>query len=169
MASSIRAKHVHEAFGAQPGALLSEAITRYRGLDRAAAADRRVVPRLLTPPGDPFTNPGVELAAALVALVTALEDGAGAAAAETLLRRRLVALAVRGIDTGELSRFEDLEDAEAAWQFLGMSLDGMVETGFAGMAGDTRMLEELGLQAWEAAAAAIMVLAAAAEPAAVQR
>ncbi len=168
MVSSIVAKRVQEESGAQPGTLLSEAITRYRGLDRAAAADQRVVPRLLTPPSDPFTNPGAELAGVLVALVTGLEEGVGTAGAESLLRRRLVALAVRGTDSGELGRFEELKDAEAAWQFLGMSLDGMVETGFAGMAGDTGMLEELGLQAGEAAAAAIMVLAAAAEPGIVQ-
>jgi hypothetical protein len=78
-------------------------------------------------------------------------------------------MAVRAVDHGQLGRFEPVEDAPAAWDFLRQALRSMIETGLTSMAGDGAMLEEFRLQSWEAAAAAIMVLALVAEPSSSRR
>jgi hypothetical protein len=165
MVATARAKGVLEELGNSPGTLLADTAEHYGRLDRSAAATRRTVPRLRTPPLDPVRNPGVELAASLIALLVTLESVVDPRGGDwASLRRRLVAMAVRAVDSGQLGRFMPVEDAQAAWDFLRQAVCGMIETGFAGMAGDAPMLEELRLQCWEAAAAAIMVLVLTAEP-----
>ena len=160
--ASVLARHMR---GDTPGALLSEALSYYRILDRTAAKDGLAVPRLLTPPMDPCGNPGAVLAAHLVALVWMTSTVPADDRLDPTIRRLMVDMAVRAMDTAQLGRFERVDDAEAVWQLLGATCEGMVETGFAGAAGDDSMREEFEMQSLEAAAAAITVLTLVAEPA----
>lgn len=71
----------------------------------------------------------------------------------------MTALAIGAVDQGVLGRGFPLEDANAAWDFLGFVNVSLVETALAGAKGATSMQAENDLVLREAAAAVVAFLA----------
>lgn len=132
-----------------PSALLAGVVATYQQLDRALARAGMVSPRQ----DDDAVL--LDLAASLIAFI---ERAEGEHSAQSAIVKEIARLSIVAVDTGQVGRCEPVENTQAAWQFLGMTSVGMIETGSRAAGGDQSMSEEVRLQALEAAAAAIMML-----------
>lgn len=141
------------------GELISLADSTYRKVGLSAASAGRRVPALHDPAVDPERSSGLTLGSMLFALLMLAEEALFEKAPDNgELNDRIEEQARVAMDTGAFGRCWTVEDAEMAWEMLGMFLDCMTETALSPRRGDFDIREEFALQCSDAVVVLLVVL-----------